>query len=108
MIPTLQMLFGILFVGVLIGGNLEEYRQTGGRRRVDCIPTCILNRSSARVFIAHSPDIGADKRYRVWRPKRDTCNALVIAQRGELLLWEQRIAAWPPLLLLPAADCKTQ
>jgi hypothetical protein len=49
MIPTLQMLFGMLFVGVLIGGNPEEYRQTGGRRSVDCIPTCIPNRCNARV-----------------------------------------------------------
>jgi hypothetical protein len=45
MIPTLQMLFGMSFFGVLIGGNPQEYRQTGGRRRVDCIP----NKSNARV-----------------------------------------------------------
>jgi hypothetical protein len=49
MIPTLQMLFGMSFIEVLIGGNPQEYRQTGGRRRVDCIPTYIPNRSNAHV-----------------------------------------------------------
>jgi len=36
-----------VFGGELTGGNPEDYRQTDGRRRVDCIPTCIPNRSDA-------------------------------------------------------------